>query len=278
MNNQTHKYLINLPDRQERLFHSLEQLRKVDLDDMITIVKAVSPEEAQQQQFSFLTKQGYQNIKNPQSTLLIPNYKALGCNISHQKCWSHMVVNNIEEAFIMEDDILVTNPDFFRFELEQVREIIKNNSLKATFILFNGKYIKNNYQNDNYSYYSQMGSLGSSINPYDHHYSDIKYFPYINYSVIGCHFYYLNLKMATFLVKKLKHISYQIDIEISNLAKVYNDHIFLNVESSSIVQSSQFPSDIQFYSISKHEISYLFNLNIDISNQIWNYLLPCFRR
>lgn len=277
MNNQTHKYLINLPDRQERLFHSLEQLRKVDLDDMITIVKAVSPEEAQKQQFSFLTKQGYQNIKNPQSTLLIPNYKALGCSISHQKCWSHMVVNNIEEAFIMEDDILVTNPDFFRFELEQVREIIKDNSSKATFILFNGKYIKNNYNYEYDSYYSQMGSLGDCISPYDH-YSDIKYFPYINYSVIGCHFYYLNLKMATFLVKKLKHISYQIDIEISNLAKVYNDHIFLNVESSSIIQSSQFPSDIQFYSISKHEISYLFNLNIDISNQIWNYLLPCFRR
>ena len=268
MNNQIHKYLINLPERQERLFHALEQLRKVYLDDMITIVKAVSPEEAHQQQFSFLTKQGYQNIKNPQNTILIPNYKALGCNISHQKCWSHMVVNDIDEAFIMEDDIQVTNPDFFQFELEQVREIIKDNSLKATFILFNGKYIKNNYYHEYDSYYSQTESLGSYINPYDH-YSDIKYFPYFNYSVIGCHFYYLNLKMATFLLKKLKHISYQIDIEISDLAKVYNDHIFLNVESSSIIQSSQFHSDIQFYSISKHEISYLFNLNTPFRFSFW---------
>ena len=278
MNNQIHKYLINLPHRQERLFHCLEQLRKIDLDDMITIVKALSPEEAQKQQFIFLTKQGYQNIKNPQSTLFIPNYKSLACGISHQKCWSHMIVNNIEEAFIMEDDIQVTNPDFFRFEFEQAREIIRDNSPKGTYIIFNGKYIKNNnYHNNKYSYCSDLGSLGDCISPYDH-YSDIKYFPYINYSVIGCHFYYLNLKMATFLLKKLKHISYQIDIEISNLAKVYNDHLFLNVESSSIVQSSQFPSDIQFYSISKHEISYIFNLHIDISNQIWSYLLPCFRR
>ena len=48
--------------------------------------------------------------------------------------------------------------------------------------------------------------------------------------------------------------------------------MFLNVESSSITQSSKFASDIQFYQISKHEISNLFNLNIDISRHILDYL------
>lgn len=283
MSSDIQKYLINLPHRKQRLYNSLTQLRKVELDNMITIVKGVSPEKARQQQFSRLTKRGYQNIQNPQSSILIPNYQALACSISHRNCWVHMVLNDIEEALIIEDDIEIVHPEFFRFEIEQMREVVSANSHKCIYIIFNGQYIRKRedyFFSEDYQEYSYQGShedLEHITNQYDN-YQDIKYFPYIDYSVIGCHFYYVNLKMASFFLTKLKQIQYQIDIEISNLASVYSSHLFLNFKSSSIKQGHQFPSDIQFYLISKHEISRLLNLNLDLSDKIWGYLSPCFRR
>ena len=274
INNSIQKYIINLHERHERLYHTIEQLRKVNLDDMITIVRAVSPEQAQYCQFDYLAKRGYQNIKNPQSTLLLPNYKALACNISHQKCWKHMVQHDIEEAFIIEDDLEIKNPHFFRFELEQIKEIIQECHNRPIYIIFSGKYIENKNDDNNYYYYLQSNqneNVNDVLSQFGS-YPEIKHFPYIDYSVIGCGYYYLNLKMATFLLQKLKHISYQLDVEISNLAKIYTGNLFLNVESSSISQSNKFTSDIQFYQISQYEISHLFNLNVDISQQIWNYL------
>ena len=279
INNSIQKYIINLPERPERLHHSIEQLRKVNLDDMITIVRAVSPEEAQCCQFDYLGKSGYQNIRNPQNTLLLPNYKALACFISHQKCWKHMVQHDIEEAFIIEDDLEITNPHFFRFDLEQTKEIIEENYDKPMYIIFNGKYLENKNGDSNYYYYlesNQTKNVNDVLSQFGI-YPEIKYFPYIDCSVVGCGYYYVNLKMATLLLQKLKHINYQLDVEISNLAKIYTGHIFLNVESSSITQSKKFTSDIQFYQISQYEISYLFNLNSDISRQILDYL-PMFYR
>lgn len=270
------KYLINLPERTERLYNSIEQLRKVDLDDMITIVKAVTPEQAQQQQFHYLSKTGYQNIQNPKNSILIPNYQALACSISHRNCWKHMILHEIEEAFIIEDDIEISNSNFFRFELEQMMDVIEEHSHKAIYILFNGTYVENNNNDSNYFSLSHTESLHQTLIQYGG-YTDIKYFPYIDYSVKGSHFYYLNLKMASFLLNKLRHIQYQLDIEISNLAKVYSCHLFLNIESSSIYQSEQFPSDIQFHLISRDDISKLFNFNLDLSENIWSYLPTCFR-
>lgn len=272
--NSIQKYIINLPSRPDRLHHSIKQLRKVNLDDMITIVRAVTPDQAQYCQFDYLDKRGYQNIKNPDNTILLPNYKALACNISHQKCWKHMVQHDIEEAFIIEDDLEIKNPHFFRFELEHIKEITQEHHSQPIYIIFNGKYIENKNDDDRYYYYLQSNQT-ENVNDVlcqFANYSEIKHFPYIDYSVIGCGYYYLNLKMATFLLKKLKHISYQLDIEISNLAKIYTGHLFLNVECSSITQSDKFVSDIQFYQISQHEISRLLNLNVDISKQIWSYL------
>ena len=89
--------------------------------------------------------------------------------------------------------------------------------------------------------------------------------------------------MAKHLYDNIKFYTYQIDIEIGLLSMKMNSmcspyNNFYNIKTNSIIQNNNFISDVQFYNISINEISQLFNININISNKIYNYIPDVYKK
>jgi GR25 family glycosyltransferase involved in LPS biosynthesis len=277
--------LINLENRPERLIHTLSELRKVNMNEYVTRIEACNEQYAKDKMFQYITNRAFQNIRNIQNTMIIPNFRALACAISHIKCWKFILKNQYNGCFITEDDIVITKPEEFQFEIEQVKKLIKNSSNKSKdiFLTFNStqirfnpsssyNYIPPNYIPPNYINYN-------FINTYN--YTSENNLELINNPIIGTHFYYLSKGMAKYLIDNLEKITYQIDIEIGLLSgKVLNNmrKHFINLKTNSIKQSNKFQTDIQYYNIAENEISNILNLPQDIANEIFKYIPKCFKK
>ena len=256
-----HKLVINLSHNYKRLVHTFQELEKVNLNENVTRIIACNEDEAKIDGFRYLTPKAYSNIINVKSTLIIPNYRAVACAMSHIKCWQYIIDNNIDNCLIIEDDIEIINKQLFKINFNYITNIIKENKTnKSLFISMNSKMF--NQKDDNqynssgilindYQYNSsgilindyQYNSSGILINDNDILINDYQYNNnndifinkmnngnYINYNseikhiydiFTRCHFYYINKEMAQLLLNETKNIDYQIDIEIGLLAKKY---------------------------------------------------------
>jgi hypothetical protein len=77
-----------------------------------------------------------ENIQNIENTLIMPNYSAVGCAISHRKCWKYIIDNNINDCIIVEDDIEITDEKLFDIDMNYLSHKI-NNTPTPLFISFN---------------------------------------------------------------------------------------------------------------------------------------------
>ena len=268
------KIVINLHNRQDKFNNTINELRKVPkLSDFVIRFEAITSEKAKDKCYNFLHKDAFINIENVQNTNIIPNYSAVGCALSHIECWKYIVDNHISDCIIIEDDIEIVNKDHFLVDYNNLLNTIKKNNFsnikRSMFITFNSKI------------FPYLPSTNKFVN--NKGFNCIKF---LNTPFIGLHFYYLNNKMANYLLKKLKKIKYQLDIEIGILASIvypniqYSDPIFGNIPSNDIIQSKKFSSDIQYYNISFQEISeflYLYKIPDDVSKLIYEYIPECFK-
>lgn len=294
--------LINLSNRCNRLLHTLSELRKVNMSDYTTRIEACNEQYAKDNMHQYITNRVFNNIINTQSTMILPNFKALGCALSHIKCWKYILNSNLNGCFIVEDDIKIINVNKFLFDLDQVKRLIKKGLKKSKdlFISLNAKQINFNSQ-ISYNYIPYY--LNETYNSY-YGYEDNIYFQNhiinqvnnnLNYSstennleliknpIIGTHFYYISKGMAKYFINNLEKITYQIDIEIGLLSnKVFNANcnkkIFINLKTSSIQQDKNFPTDIQSYNVDVKEISDILNLTEDISKIIYEFIPNCFKK
>lgn len=267
-------FLINLYNRPERLIHTLSELRKVNLSNNVTRIEACTPEQAYNLQHQYLSKKAYLNIKKTKSTIIIPNYKALACAISHINIWKNIVENNLDYCLIVEDDIEINDSILFKMEIDKMINMIKDinsfdNKSTSTLITFNSKFLKDN----EYYYYNHYNNNNNYI---DYKNDNNIIFKRINNKIIGCHFYYINNKAANILLKYVNSnkITYQIDIEIFNiLHKSYehNCHLY-NLCTKSIYQSKKFISDIQWFNLTPNSISIILKLPLDICENIFKFI------
>jgi GR25 family glycosyltransferase involved in LPS biosynthesis len=264
-----HKLIINLPNRQNRLINTINELRKVGLSDIVSIFEAKTPEYSKKNFFNILHKDALLNIKNPKNTNIIPNYKAVACAFSHLKCWEYIMDNDIKNCLIIEDDIEIIDKEIFLMDYNNMLEYINKSNInnKAIFISFNSEDFNCEYLNiqniNNNEFYSKNG------------YNGIKK---LNRPIIGTHFYYINKKMARYLISSLKKIKYQIDIEIGLLSMIKENfdktRIFGNIICKSIIQSKKYVSDIQNYLISVNEMNsvFLFKIDANLCKIIYDYI------
>ena len=91
---------------------------------------------------------------------------------------------------------------------------------------------------------------------------------------IVLNFYYINLRMARLLIRHLKTITRQIDIEIGLLANKINSsrNEFSIFKTNSIERNKNYISDIQFYILSSNELCELINLPEDICLKIYDFI------
>lgn len=256
------KLIINLNNRPNRLISCIQELKKVNLNDKITIIDAVTPDLIKDNLSSYITIEALNNIKNPKNTLIIPNYTSIACAESHKKCWKYIIDKNIKDCIIIEDDIKINDVEKFKFDLQNI-------------INLNCQYNGNTSSVDT--------GLFITFNSKEHYISDYKELNIIKGIFTGLHFYYINNLMAKHLYDNIKFYTYQIDIEIGLLSMKMNSmcsqyNNFYNIKTNSIIQNTNFISDVQFYNISINEISQLFNININISNQIYNYIPDVYKK
>ena len=256
--------LINLNKDKSRLFSTLDELYAVGQSDYITRIEACDKKMAEMISYKYISHKAEENIENPISTGILPNYAAVGCAISHIKCWKYIIDNNIEDVFVVEDDIQINNIKKYKNDLCNIKRIIAKNKNQTLFIGFN---IRTNYKNDTYDYYQNFKVDGIHLNR-------------IQDMFCGTSYYYINNQMATLLYDSLININYQIDLEIGKLAKnyIYNPNIiFLNFNTNSLTTNSKFKSTIQFYNISLNELVNIFNISEDIADCIYKYIPDCFK-
>lgn len=277
MFNEIPVYMINLHNRTERLVHCLQQLRKVDLHKIVTRIEACTSEEACKGQHLYISQKAYQNIKNPRSTLILPNYKALGCAISHIEAWKAILSSGFRHGIVVEDDIEIKDPVLFKIEMNKMKQLISNiitnnnnNNIKYNqkpiFITFNAKI------NNNSDFYYYETTDNYIINYTD---SDT-YFKKISGQFTGTHFYYIDANMIKYLLEKFERnrLTYQIDIQIYNFIKEWNlyNSFTYNLKTNSIIQSPKFPSDVQWYNYSVKSLSIVLKLPTDVSQVIFNFM------
>lgn len=248
------KFLINLNNRPERLISSLKQLKKVGLSDYIVRVEGYDEKMSKAVMSEYMSKEAYNNIKNVKNVYNLPNFRALGCAISHIKCWEYISEKATKNNFIIEDNIEIKDEIEFKIDINKLQNIIEDNLNKPLFITFNAEQL---VFNNNFFKSNLDNCLDKIKNPF-----------------IGMNFYYINVRMARLLLKHINNITNQIDIEVGLLAnKIYsprNDFCIFN--TNSICRNKKFISDIQFYVLSIDNLNDILNLPEDICKNIYDYI------
>lgn len=225
-------YVINLKEKNDFLIRTVNELRKTNFLDFITIKNAVDKEKAKEDHFKFITEEACENINIKLNSLnVLPTWGSVGCAMSHLECWEDIINKNFNYAIICEDDIKINNVD--KLNYCYYNSLKKINSHNPTFISF-------------------CSEVGSSY--------DIKYIQPIHCCFTGTSFYMINKRAAIELVS-LFPITKQIDIEIGDLYKLskffykysgitYYNHIssvqyyFLNFESLEKIFEQYLPYEI----------------------------------
>lgn len=290
MDSQIPIYLINLHNRPERLINSLKELRKINLSKNITRIEACTPEDAYKNQHLYLTLSAYNNIKDNNSTTILPNYKALACAISHINTWKLIKNSRFNYAIIIEDDIEINDPELCKIQLNRTNSVIQNimsddnnnkDIKKPIFITFNSLIENDNIvlSNDTYKYKSlpmNKKSVPYNINTNYVEDNTTPLLKKINGRFTGLHFYFIDLNMINFLLQKIStdRITYQIDIQIYEYIKMWdsiNSYTY-NLQTSTILQSKKYISDIQWFNYTPVNLAIVLKIPLDISEHICKYI------
>ena len=261
------KFIINIKQNKKRLQSTLHELQKISFDDFYTIVNAITPKDIKNPE-EYIDYKTYMNILNPTQSIMLPTFGSLACALSHMKIWKHIVQNNIKKAFIIEDDIKITDKVKFKFDLQTMYRFITNIHSKILFT-FGSKYFKKEYINNPYYHYYGQFKLQKDTK---------KQITQISGPIIGTHFYYVNKDICLYLLNHIKKIKYQIDVEIGLLS--HNINIY-NFNTQAIQQNKTFKSDVQLPLISLKDVYNLMKHKLqskNISQIIFSYIPYIFRQ
>lgn len=249
-------YLINLKYREDRLLHSLNELRKVNLADKIIRKEACDKIRAKKLAHRFTTSKVKNNIEvKLKSTKIMPTWSSLGCAISHYECWEDMINKNYNYSLILEDDIEITNLDKFLFSINDSIRILNQRS---------------------YTYSNNLSlfiSLNSNISSDNTQVKDDMYQIYNEFTGTSC--YLINNKCARLLCEIIP-FEYQLDIHIGkNISRLsYKHESKYIVINNSGITNKYFLSDVQYYFIKLIELENILNclFPIEIIENIYNFL------
>ena len=182
--NNIFKFIINLEKDNDRLNSTIKELKKINFDNHYTVFKAKDSNYCQKNYYNYCCEQVIDNINNPISTLIIPCYEALACAVSHIEVLKIITNNNIKEAFIIEDDIKIVDPEKLLIYLNtKLKIFIKQHNDDEIFITFGS----NIYNCENKLLFNHNNRTNDLVT--------------IKGPIIGTHFYYINNKMAKFFIK-----------------------------------------------------------------------------
>lgn len=275
-------FVINLHNRPERFFNTVENLKKCNLDQYVIRKEACTIERAKKEFSKYINQKAYNNILNIKSTCIIPTWSAVACAISHYEIYEHIIKNKIKNAIIVEDDFEIEDLVKFNMFLDEGKNILKNNedNLKLIFLNYNGikKDTKFIY---NYRYWGNVlySNCDYTTNKNKTNEKEILDCPFVN-----TQFYMINNNMAIQLTSRLLPITYQIDLQIGKLLSDIRIHckniwdnvsniIFFNFKNSGNKSSSKFKSDVQYYFPSKNDLKKIKNLNDDVINNILSFCI-----
>ena len=207
--NQYPLLVINLNERKNRLISCENELNKISLPIEIIKINTCDAIEAKKNAYTYISYNSYKNLTETLfSTKVLPTWGAVGCAISHIRCWEYIAKNNLDFAFICEDDIHIKDEIKFNFKMMQCinyhkKNLIDNihiNSMVNLPLIF---FFSNEYNNQNLTSSRKLTSnptMGTDIK---------RVYEFIN----QIHFYSLNKVLAEILLAIILPITYQIDID-----------------------------------------------------------------
>ena len=232
--------LKNQPDSLTRTFNELYKLS--ELSNNVTRMNAVNGLDAEKLKHKYISKEVERNIQSIESTVILPTWKSVGCAISHIRCWEYMLKIGLEYAMIMEDDVKINDVDSVLYSINESLGLLNSKLYKNIFISLKSKsnLIPSGFSNNIKNYHQQF--TGTSC-------------------------YFINKNCVEFLLKHLRIITYQIDIEISRLFLKYaKNYDIYGIYHESGIDNYNHVSTVQY-----HFISYTYLAKIIQSS---NYFLP----
>ena len=271
--------IINLQNRTDRLINVYQQLDSIGLSDSTIRIKAVDKNEATEHT-NILSTKACANIIDIKDTCIMPNFSALGCALSHMKCWRYIIDNNLEDGLIVEDDIKITDPLAFKLDLTTIRNYIISDKKHTTynkplFLVFNPMF--NNNRNidlsDNGYWYSN--NYNDYMNGYENKYeNNIVY--HLCQPFTGTYMYYINRYMAVYLLNNIITLTYQLDIEIGILSNRYDSNELFHAYNTKYITTDNMGTDIQTYLIENTNLRSILrnehNIPEDITDIVYSYL------
>ena len=136
-------FLINLHQRKERLNHTLNELKTVNLSNTVIRIEGCDSKKAEMLKHEYSCIDVYNNKEVKLKSLnIIPTWSSLGCAISHVQCWKSILDMNIDYALICEDDLHIIDKNKFLYNYNYGNNFLKNNINKSDnpiFISLDGK-------------------------------------------------------------------------------------------------------------------------------------------
>lgn len=251
--------IINLLKRSDRLINVIQQLDSVGLSRSAIRIQAVDSVEATENYIDFIDEVAYDNIEGElKSTSVLPTWGAVGCAMSHLRCWDYITDHNYPFGLVVEDDITITNSQKFRFNLAKAIRLIRHNLNSPAIITFNSSSHPNLPLNNNTT------TIDLNIES-------------LTEKFTGLHCYLINQVACVKLLGSIKPIRYQIDHQIGSMAFCRDKNLLscVNLRNSGVRQNNRFSSDVQYYFITIDElVGCLPQLPSVVSGIIHSYLPP----
>tara|TARA_B100001123_G_C15210803_1_gene987179 strand:+ start:481 stop:1359 length:879 start_codon:yes stop_codon:yes gene_type:complete len=254
-------YVINLKSSIKRRLHVLKELSKLSVPHKIIMVEAVTVQEAKQQKYC-LSEKAYKNIVfKLQSTAVVPTWGAFACALSHIKCWKMILENTQPYSLIVEDDLLIEQPEKFQFRLYNALFHLRKHSYDYEII---GDQRANKIEPHIFVFDARR-DLSKQI----HIYKNVEKLRCVFTNI---HCYMLNTEAAKLMIPKSFPLTFQVDIQMSYISKNNKLHIY-NYFDGGTKQEKFFSSLVQYYFIRKEELMELLDtIPEDIVMLIYSYL------
>jgi len=249
-----HVIIINRKKHRSRIEHVLRQLDIAGLCSKVTVLTASEPEDAKNEAHHIAHPTTLLNIANKanRDSRAIGNWNQLACALSHIRAWKLLGKMNLEEAIIVEDDIVVDN--IFRVKshlgwLRRKRNRDRSNESDKLFCVLGARSCAENIYRSVYTI-----DPTRSLSPYR-----------INGPFCGMHFYMISRSIVENLYQAILPLKYQIDVELGHIISPYGSnlhwkkaerlelsHSRMNLyifEDNSVVQIMKYGSDVQPWNV-----------------------------
>ena len=252
-------FVINLKNKMYKFVNTLKFLQQLNLSQFVTRFEAYDKHYAKKHKFELIDPKVDENIKNIKNTGIIPTWGAVGCAISHIELWKIISKKkNNSLTLVLEDDNMIYDSDKFLYNLNRAIHIHTSDleySDTPFFITFDSK----------------CSITSKSFNlPFHNIHSDLR----------GTSCYLINSFCASFFLRNIYPLYFQIDIKMGQLLNKLNttygsSGICLLINDSGIKQDKIHSSDVQYPFLKIKDLKLIFkyfNFPLKIIEKIYYHL------